>query len=134
MTHCRWRRQATERLTTICTELHGRRLWNQAAWLLPTVTVDIYVGELVFAIALAIVLLATSTFKPSITIVLFCCGLGAWTLAEYITHRFVLHAIAPKQHGIHHARPHAAIDKIFWQIFLTSRSRYLVTEAALLAA
>src|SRR5258708_16386295 len=133
MTHCRWRRQATERLTTICTELHGRRLWNQAAWLLPTVTVAIYFGELVFAIAVAIVLLATSAFKPSITIVLFCCGLGAWTLAEYITHRFVLHAIAPKQHGIHPARPHAAIDKIFWQIWLAFAWLFLTTGGARLA-
>jgi hypothetical protein len=50
-------------------------------------------------------LLATSTFKPSTTGILFCCGILAWTLAEYITHRFVLHAIAPIQHGIHqHAR------------------------------
>jgi hypothetical protein len=30
----------------------------------------------------------------------------------------VLHAIAPVQHGIHHARPQDAIDKIFWQIWL----------------
>ncbi len=101
--------------------------------MLPTVTVAIYFGELVFAIAVAIVLLATSAFKPSITIVLFCCGLGAWTLAEYITHRFVLHAIAPKQHGIHHARPHDAIDKVFWQIWLAFAVVYLTTGGAVLA-
>jgi hypothetical protein len=81
-------------------------------------TVVIYFSELIFATALTIVLLAASSSKLSITAVLFCCGLVAFTLAEYITHRFVLHAIAPVQHGIHHARPRDAIDKIFWQIWL----------------
>jgi surface polysaccharide O-acyltransferase-like enzyme len=81
-------------------------------------TAAVYFGELIFATALAIVLLATSPFTSSITIILLCCGLVAFTLAEYITHRLVLHAIAPVQHGIHHARPQAAIDKIFWQIWL----------------
>src|SRR5258708_16549826 len=117
----------------MCNEVHGRGGWNEVGWLLATVTVAIYFGELVFAIAVAIVLLATSALKPSITIVLFCCGLGAWTLAEYITHRFVLHAIAPKQHGIHHARPHDAIDKIFWQIWLAFGVVYLTTGGAVLA-
>jgi hypothetical protein len=59
------------------------------------VTVAIYFGELFFATTLAIVLLVISTSRPSIVIVLFCAGLPAWTLAEYITHRFVLHAVAP---------------------------------------
>jgi hypothetical protein len=83
--------------------------------LVPTITVAIYFGELIIALALAVALLAASTFKPSIAVLLFCCGLVAWTLAEYITHRFVLHAVAPVQHGIHHARPQDAIDRIFWQ-------------------
>jgi sterol desaturase/sphingolipid hydroxylase (fatty acid hydroxylase superfamily) len=116
----------------MCTELHARRLWNQTTGLVPAVTVAIYFGELIFATAVAIVLLATSTFKSS-TIPLFCCGLVAWTLAEYITHRFVLHAIDPKQHGIHHARPREAIDKIFWQIWLGFAILYLMTGNAVLA-
>jgi sterol desaturase/sphingolipid hydroxylase (fatty acid hydroxylase superfamily) len=83
-----------------------------------TVTVAIYFGELFFATTLAIVLLVISTSRPSVVIVLFSAGLAAWTLAEYITHRFVLHAVAPIQHGIHHARPRDAVDKIFWQVWL----------------
>ena len=96
-------------------------------------TVAIYFGELVFAIALAIMLLAASTLKFSIAALLFCCGLVAWTLAEYITHRFVLHAIAPVQHGKHHARPQDAIDKVFWQIWLAFAVAYLAAGGAVLA-
>src|ERR1700730_16046756 len=121
------------RLNEICTELRGRRLWNLATCLVPTITVAIYFGELIFAIAVAIALLVASTLKSSITAILFCCGLIAWTLAEYITHRFVLHAIAPVQHGIHHARPQDAIDKIFWQIWLAFVVLYLMAGGAILA-
>src|ERR1700674_1115480 len=117
----------------MCTELHGRKFWNHAGCLVPTMTLAIYFGELVFAIALAIVLLAASTLEFSIAIPLFCCGLVAWTLAEYITHRFVLHTIAPVQHGIHHARPQDAIDKIFWQIWLAFALLYLTAAAAVMA-
>ena len=117
----------------MCTGLHGRRLWNQTMCLVPTMTVAIYFGELIFATALAILLLATSSSKPSITVVLFCCGLVAFTLAEYVTHRLVLHAIAPVAHGIHHARPRDGIDKIFWQIWLAFVVVYLTTGGAVLA-
>jgi hypothetical protein len=96
-------------------------------------TVVIYFGELIFAIALAIMLLAASTVASSTAILLFCCGLLAWTLAEYITHRFVLHAIASVQHGVHHAHPHDGIDKIFWQIWLAFAVVYLTTGTPLLA-
>jgi sterol desaturase/sphingolipid hydroxylase (fatty acid hydroxylase superfamily) len=96
-------------------------------------TAAIYFGELIFAIALAILLLAASTCEFSIAIFLFCCGLAAWTLAEYITHRFVLHAYAPLQHGIHHARPQDAIDKIFWQIWLAFAVVYLTAGGTVLA-
>src|SRR5258706_1951080 len=115
----------------MCIDLHGRNLWNQAA-LLPTMTSAIYLGELVFAIALAITLLAASTLKSSIALLLFCCGLAAWTLAEYITHRFVLHAIAPFQHAIHHARRQDPVDKIFWQIWLAFAVVYLTAGGAIL--
>jgi sterol desaturase/sphingolipid hydroxylase (fatty acid hydroxylase superfamily) len=96
-------------------------------------TVAIYFGELVFAVAVAIALLAASSLRSSIAAILFCCGLMAWTLAEYVTHRFVLHAIAPVQHGIHHARPNDAIDKIFWQIWLAFVVLYLTAGGAILA-
>src|ERR1700681_4338896 len=83
-----------------------------------TMTVAIYFGELAFAIVLAIGLLIASTLRPVIAIVLVCCGFAAWTLAEYLTHRYVLHAVSSVQHRRHHARPREAIDKIFWQIWL----------------
>jgi sterol desaturase/sphingolipid hydroxylase (fatty acid hydroxylase superfamily) len=115
------------------TELHGRKLRYQATCLMPTMTVAIYFGELFFATTLAIVLLVISTSRASIVIVLFCCGLAAWTLAEYITHRFVLHAIAPVQHGIHHARPRDAVDKIFWQVWLAFAALYPIVGGAVMA-
>jgi sterol desaturase/sphingolipid hydroxylase (fatty acid hydroxylase superfamily) len=96
-------------------------------------TVAIYFGELTFAIALAITLLAASALKFSIAVLLFCCGLLTWTLAEYVAHRFVLHAIAPVQHGIHHARPQDGVDKVFWQIWLAFAVAYLTTGGAVLA-
>jgi sterol desaturase/sphingolipid hydroxylase (fatty acid hydroxylase superfamily) len=117
----------------MCTELHGWKLWNQTARLVPTMTFAIYFGELGFAIAAAIALLALSAGISSVTAILFLCGALAWTLAEYITHRFVLHAIAPVQHGIHHRRPQDAIDKVFWQIWLAFAVVYLIAGDAVLA-
>jgi sterol desaturase/sphingolipid hydroxylase (fatty acid hydroxylase superfamily) len=100
---------------------------------MPTVTIAIYFGEIVFAIAVAIALLVISTSRPSTIVILFCCGLVAWTLAEYLTHRFVLHGIAPIQHGIHHARPQDAVDKIFWQIWLAFAVLYPIAGGAVIA-
>src|SRR5258706_695474 len=40
----------------------------------PTMTAAIYLGELVFAVGLAVVLLTTSTFASSVATLLFCCG------------------------------------------------------------
>jgi sterol desaturase/sphingolipid hydroxylase (fatty acid hydroxylase superfamily) len=117
----------------MCTELHGRRFWLQTVCLVPSVTVAIYFGELGFATTLAVVLLTISISKSSIVLILFCCGLLTFTLAEYITHRFVLHALAPLQHGIHHARPREPIDRIFWQIWLAFVVVYLTTGGALVA-
>lgn len=96
-------------------------------------TAAIYLGEIVFAIALAILMLAASIFRSSLAIVLFCCGISVWTLAEYLTHRFVLHAVAPVRHGLHHARPQDAIDKIFWQVWLAFAVIYLTMGSAVLA-
>ncbi len=38
-------------------------------------------------------------------------GLGGWTLAEYLLHRFVLHGVQPfkRWHALHHAKPRALI-------------------------
>jgi sterol desaturase/sphingolipid hydroxylase (fatty acid hydroxylase superfamily) len=117
----------------MCTELHRTRLRDLTTCLVPTTTVAIYFGELIFTTAVAIALLVSSPLKSSTTAILFCCGVIAWTLVEYITHRFVLHAIAPVQHGIHHARPREAIDKIFWQIWLSFGVIYCITEGVVLA-
>jgi sterol desaturase/sphingolipid hydroxylase (fatty acid hydroxylase superfamily) len=98
-----------------------------------TKTAAIYFGELAFAIVLAIGLLVASALKPFIAIVLVCCGFIAWTLAEYFTHRYVLHAVASIRHGRHHARPREAIDKIFWQMWLAFAVVYLTTGGVVLA-
>jgi sterol desaturase/sphingolipid hydroxylase (fatty acid hydroxylase superfamily) len=103
------------------------------ACLVPTMTVAIYFGELIVAAAVAIALLVTSTLNLSITAILVCFGFMAWTLVEYATHRFVLHAIARAQHGLHHARPQEPIDKIFWQIWLAFGVLYLMAGGATLA-
>jgi sterol desaturase/sphingolipid hydroxylase (fatty acid hydroxylase superfamily) len=117
----------------MCHELRGGRLRGHAACLVPTMTAAIYLGEVVFSIGLATVLLAASPLKSCTAILLFGCGVWTWTLAEYITHRFVLHAVAPLQHGLHHARPRDAVDKIFWQIWLAFAVVYLTTAGAVLA-
>lgn len=38
-------------------------------------------------------------------IVAFCLGYGLWTLAEYWTHRVVLHGWKRRAHWVHHLRP-----------------------------
>jgi hypothetical protein len=119
--------------STIGERPNGSRFCSQTVCLVLAMTTAIYFGELVSAISLAITLLAASTLKFSIAAPLFCCGLAAWTLAEYIAHRFVLHAIAPVQHGIHHARPQDAIDKVFWQIWFAFALAYLTVGGAFLA-
>jgi sterol desaturase/sphingolipid hydroxylase (fatty acid hydroxylase superfamily) len=96
-------------------------------------TAAIYLGELVFAVGLAVVLLTTSTFASSLATLLFCCGVAAWTLAEYLTHRYVLHAISPVGHRLHHARPQDGVDKVFWQIWLAFSVVYLTMGGAVLA-
>jgi sterol desaturase/sphingolipid hydroxylase (fatty acid hydroxylase superfamily) len=121
------------RSSEMCAKLHQRRLWNQTAHLASAMTAAVYFGELIFATALAILLLATSRLESSITSLLFCCGFVAWTLVEYLTHRLVLHAIAPIQHGLHHALPQDAIDKIFWQIWLGFAVLYWTAGGAVLA-
>jgi hypothetical protein len=53
-------------------------------------TAIIYFGEILVASLLAMVLLATSQLRMSSDAVLFAVGVVAWTLAEYVVHRFML--------------------------------------------
>jgi sterol desaturase/sphingolipid hydroxylase (fatty acid hydroxylase superfamily) len=112
-------------------ELNGKKFWNP--WSVPPPTIVLYLGELIFALALAIGLLATSNLEFYTAVLFFFCGFVAWTLAEYITHRFVLHAIATIQHGNHHAHPQQPIDRIFWQIWLAFAVVYLSASGPVLA-
>ena len=57
-------------------------------------TAIIYFGEILVASLLAIVLLALSRLRMGSDAVLFAGGVVAWTLAEYVVHRYVLHGIA----------------------------------------
>ena len=79
----------------------------------------IYFGEMIFSCAMAVVLLAASShLHAKYRVALFAGGFVAWTLAEYAVHRFVLHNLAPKEHGLHHAHPDEAVTRIFWQIWI----------------
>jgi hypothetical protein len=60
-------------------------------------TAIIYLGEMLVASLLAIVLLAISQHRVSSDAGLFAGGIVAWTFAEYVVHRFVLHGIAPTE-------------------------------------
>jgi hypothetical protein len=76
-------------------------------------TAIVYLGEILVASLLAIVLLAISHFRMSGGTALFVGGVVGWTLAGYLVHRFVLHGFAPSQHGLHHANPDEAVHTIF---------------------
>ena len=106
-------------------ELNRWKFWNP--WRLFRPATVLYLGEVIVALTLAVVLLATSNLEFPVAIPPFFCGLLAWTLAEYITHRFVLHSVATIQHGNHHANPQEPIDRIFWQIWLAFAVVYLMT-------
>ncbi len=88
-------------------------------------TAIIYLGEMLVASLLAIVLLAISQHRVSSDAGLFAGGIVAWTFAEYVVHRFVLHGIAPTEHRLHHANPDGAILTIFWQIWSLFRADLL---------
>ena len=94
----------------------------------------IYFGEMLAASLLAIVLLAISPFTVSSNAALFATGVAAWTLAEYVVHRFVLHGLVPTQHALHHANPDAAVLSIFWQIWACFALIYLIAGGAFLRA
>jgi sterol desaturase/sphingolipid hydroxylase (fatty acid hydroxylase superfamily) len=96
-------------------------------------TAVIYFGEIACAIVLAFVLMRSDASVSASAIGLFTIGAVGFTLAEYLTHRFVLHHIAPKQHGIHHALPKDPINKVFWQIWAGFAAIYLAAGGVVLA-
>jgi surface polysaccharide O-acyltransferase-like enzyme len=93
-------------------------------------TAIIYFGEMLVASLLAIVLLAISQLPIGSDAELFAGGVVAWTLAEYIVHRFVLHGFAPTEHRLHHANPDDAVLTIFWQIWICFALVYLIAGDA----
>ena len=96
-------------------------------------TAIVYLGEILVASLLAIVLLAISHFRMSGGTALFVGGVVGWTLAEYLVHRFVLHGLAPSQHGLHHANPEKAVLTIFWQIWVCFAVAYFIAGGAFVA-
>jgi hypothetical protein len=96
-------------------------------------TAIIYLGEMPVASLLAIVLLAISQHRVSSDTGLFAGGIVAWTLAEYVVHRFVLYGLAPTEHRLHHANPDGAILTIFWQIWICFALIYLIVGGAFVA-
>jgi sterol desaturase/sphingolipid hydroxylase (fatty acid hydroxylase superfamily) len=96
-------------------------------------TAIIYFSEMLVASLLAILLLAISHFRMSLDAALFVGGVVGWTFAEYLVHRFVLHGLAPIQHGLHHANPDEAVLTIFWQIWVCFALTYLVAGGAFAA-
>src|SRR6202035_3067366 len=75
-------------------------------------TAIVYLGEILVASLLAIVLLAISQLRMNSDAVLFVGGVVALTLAEYAVHRFVLHGFAPIEHRLHHANPDCAVQTV----------------------
>jgi sterol desaturase/sphingolipid hydroxylase (fatty acid hydroxylase superfamily) len=55
-------------------------------------------------------------WAPLATLALTLAGLLAWTLLEYLLHRFVLHGLQPfsRWHALHHQRPQARIYAPTW--------------------
>jgi sterol desaturase/sphingolipid hydroxylase (fatty acid hydroxylase superfamily) len=96
-------------------------------------TAIIYFSEMLVASLLAILLLAISHIRMNLDAVLFLGGVVGWTLAEYFVHRFVLHGLAPIQHGLHHANPDEAVLTISWQIWVCFLLTYLVAGGTFVA-
>jgi sterol desaturase/sphingolipid hydroxylase (fatty acid hydroxylase superfamily) len=96
-------------------------------------TAIIYFGEMLVASLLAMVMLELSHVGMSSNSALFVGGMVAWTLAEYLVHRFVLHGFAPTEHRLHHANPDSAVLAIFWQIWISFALFYLIAGGAFVA-
>ena len=96
-------------------------------------TAIIYFGEMLVASALAIGLLTISPLRMTLAAAMFAGGVVAWTFTEYGVHRFMLHDLAPTEHGLHHANPDGAILTIFWQIWVCFALGYVIAGGAFLA-
>jgi sterol desaturase/sphingolipid hydroxylase (fatty acid hydroxylase superfamily) len=92
-----------------------------------------YFGEMCLAPFLAIFLFTNSSRTIGVAAALTATGVIAWTLAEYVVHRFVLHRLMPTQHRIHHAYPGEPVLSIFWQIWACFAVVYLIADGAFLA-
>ena len=112
---------------------HGGRVGIRIARADGPMTAIIYFGEMLVVSVLAIFLLAISPLRVAAAAASFAGGVVAWTLAEYLVHRFVLHDLAPRKHGIHHANPDEPVLTIFWQIWVCFALLYLIAGGALLA-
>jgi hypothetical protein len=96
-------------------------------------TAIIYFGEILVVSIFAIVLLAFSPLEIGSAAAVFVGGAASWTLAEYAVHRFVLHGLARREHGLHHANPNDAVLTICWQIWICFALVYFIAGGAFLA-
>jgi sterol desaturase/sphingolipid hydroxylase (fatty acid hydroxylase superfamily) len=96
-------------------------------------TAIVYFSEMLVVSIFAIVLLVISPLEIGSTAAVFVGGVVSWTLAEYAVHRFVLHDLAPREHGLHHANPDEAVLTIFWQIWICFALAYFIAGGAFLA-
>ena len=92
-----------------------------------------YFGEMCLAPFLAIFLFTNSSRTIGVAAALTATGVIAWTLAEYVGHRFVLHRLMPTQYRIHHAYPGKPVVSISWQIWGCFAVVYLIADGAFLA-
>lgn len=80
---------------------------------------DFLVYPLVLIALVAAANLSASPWNPLLWIVATLAGLFAWTLAEYIIHRFILHNVVYFRdlHDQHHATPTELIGTPIWMSF-----------------
>jgi hypothetical protein len=103
---------------------------ERLSWSMTAIT---YFGEMLVASVLAIVLLAISPLETRYAGMLFAGGAVAWTLSEYVVHRFVLHNLTPTQHALHHANPDEPVLTVFWQIWACFALVYSIAGGPFLA-
>ena len=103
---------------------------ERLSWSMTAIT---YFGEMLVVSVLAIVLLVISQLEPRYVGALFVGGAVAWTLSEYVVHRFVLHNLTPTQHALHHANPDEPVLTVFWQIWLCFALVYSIAGGAFLS-
>jgi sterol desaturase/sphingolipid hydroxylase (fatty acid hydroxylase superfamily) len=83
----------------------------------------VYLADfVVYPVAAALFVLAGMAFveHPQSVLLAFAIGLAAWTLIEYLLHRFVFHRIAmiEQMHERHHAEPRELIGSPVWLSFI----------------